>query len=102
MRSAPYTATYTCEPTIENMRANHEAYEKARCKTCDGTGKVRIEILGPVRPKSAFAQRLENDPELAKRCEEIVSAHCEAAREHIEAIERSTQLTGDDYSIIVY
>lgn len=54
----------------------------------------------PHEPKSKFAKMLAADPELAARCEEVVRTLREAAREEVEACERSTMLGPNDNVII--
>lgn len=48
-------------------------------------------------PRSKFARELAADPEKRKRYEEAVEYFREQNRELIEAIERSTQFTADDW-----
>lgn len=47
-------------------------------------------------PRSKFAKMLAADPELAARCEEVVKKIREAAKEEIEACERSRMIGPDD------
>lgn len=54
-----------------------------------------------VETRSYFAQRLANEPQLANRSEEIAQAIRDAAREDIEAGERSERLTKEDFAVYI-
>ena len=54
------------------------------------------------QPRSAFARKLAEDPELAERCERIAAQIRKAAEPDVEAGRRSEQLGPNDYGIIVY
>lgn len=62
----------------------------------DETAEMRTS-----RKQSYFAKRLESDPALAARCEAVVTELRNAANEELKAVERSKQLTGDDFSIYI-
>lgn len=51
--------------------------------------------------KSYFARKLESDPELARRCEEVVRSIRAAASEDIAAGIRSEQLTAEDLGVVI-
>lgn len=51
--------------------------------------------------RSAFAKLLASDPALAERCNEVVSALREAARDDVAAGERAQRLTKDDFTIVI-
>lgn len=60
----------------------------------------RIEPSEKIREKakkSQFAEKLEKNPELAKRCEEVCNKLREEAREEVKACERSEQLMDKDF-----
>ncbi len=52
-------------------------------------------------PRSYFAKRLANEPELACRCDVIDKKLREEASDEVEALDRSEQLTSDDFSVVV-
>lgn len=51
--------------------------------------------------QSIFARKLAADPALRERCNAVVRALCEAVRPEIEAIERSGQLTAEDFAVTI-
>jgi len=53
------------------------------------------------QPKSAFAKKLAANPELARRCEQVVQRLREAAADDLQAIERSLQLTAEDFAATI-
>lgn len=53
------------------------------------------------RPKSAFAQKMESDPELKARFSKGVNVMREAAKEDIEAVDRSELLTHEDFAVYI-
>ena len=60
-----------------------------------------VEPNRPVGTPSYFAQRLASDAELALRCEGVAQAVRDAAREDIQAGERSERLTKDDFAVYI-
>lgn len=50
----------------------------------------------PDKPRSKFAKMLAADPALAARCEEVAKTIREAAKEEIEACERSRNIGPND------
>ena len=59
------------------------------------------QSAGKVGARSQFALRMESDPELAKRCEAVAQATRLAARDDIEAGDKSERLTKDDFAVII-
>jgi hypothetical protein len=51
--------------------------------------------------RSYFGKRLAADPTLAARCEAVVSELRNAANEELKAVERSEQLTSEDFAIYI-
>ena len=56
---------------------------------------------GKTDKQSYFAQRLASDSALAARCEAVVNQLRNAANEELRAVERSEQLTSDDFAIYI-
>lgn len=54
-----------------------------------------------MKNKSYFAQKLASDPELTKQCEAIVAKLRDEAKEELEAIKRSEQLTAQDFAVYI-
>ncbi|MEK7136117.1 MAG: hypothetical protein AAB821_00800 [Patescibacteria group bacterium] len=52
-------------------------------------------------PVSAFQRKLDTDPELARRCEEVFSRLREASSRYVEACRMSEHLTQEDYLTVV-
>jgi hypothetical protein len=63
-----------------------------------------VETVGTVQQtekRSYFAKKLASDPALAARCEAVVSELRNAANEDLKAVERSEQLTSEDFAIYI-
>jgi nucleoid DNA-binding protein len=54
-----------------------------------------------MKNKSYFAQKLISDPELAEKCEAIVKKLHDEIKEELEALERSQQLTAQDFAVYI-
>ncbi len=63
-------------------------------------GNVDPKLLS-VEGKSYFARRLASDPELAARCDAVVKQLRNAVNRELEAVERSEQLTAEDFALII-
>lgn len=53
------------------------------------------------QPRSYFARKLAADPALAARCEAVVTQLRNEANEQLKAVERSQQLTWEDFAVYI-
>jgi hypothetical protein len=60
-----------------------------------------LGLQGAGEERSVFAKKLASDPELAARCEAVATELRDAAKEELKAVERSEQLTSEDFAVYI-